>query len=529
MLIFRNSVIGIFCFLFFLNGKAQKSSDFFSSADMGVEELYQNPDVCISFIQSLLISEGNAERRIILQHILAEAYIKKGDYAQSIKASLDNEIQKFSGDDFSDFHFRYSLAEQYQNLKLFHQSDRILREIKTLNYQSLNGLHSGIYKIKTRQLDAYNQIFIGKRDDALKIFSEINSSLPENTNTFESFAIKAETRIFSASVYLNKGDKEKAAGILDLVMKDLSQHPDAAFLYAYTIERKAQLDFLNNNYKEAISNLENALKKIEKSGYLPLEERLYEGLSKNYLAENKENEYQKYNKLYINTKTKLDNNRKEGIRYILKLTESFDSEDLLINEKREKKISLSVLAGSMVFILALLGYLLYERNETANLKKRIEFFRKQQSGEFSGISAESEEENDSQPVSTKNPRKKISISKEKELEIIEKLKDWEQSNHFLNKEMSLATLAVQVDINTKYLSEIINGYKGKNFNYYINELRVNYIANLLKNDSAYLNYKVSYLAEISGFYSHSTFATVFKNITGMSPNVYIQQISNTRK
>lgn len=99
----------------------------------------------------------------------------------------------------------------------------------------------------------------------------------------------------------------------------------------------------------------------------------------------------------------------------------------------------------------------------------------------------------------------------------------EKTKRFLNKNMSLANLAAQLDTNTKYLSEVINKYKGKNFNMYINELRVNHIAYLLKEDPVYLNYKVSYLAEVSGFSSHSSFTTVFKSITGMSPNAYIQQ------
>jgi YesN/AraC family two-component response regulator len=83
-------------------------------------------------------------------------------------------------------------------------------------------------------------------------------------------------------------------------------------------------------------------------------------------------------------------------------------------------------------------------------------------------------------------------------------------------------------VNTKYLSEIINTNKEKNFNGYINKLRINHIAKLLRNNPVFLNYKVSYLAEYSGFSSHSTFTTVFKSVTGMSPNTYIQEISKSK-
>ncbi|WP_027379742.1 helix-turn-helix domain-containing protein [Chryseobacterium daeguense] len=59
-------------------------------------------------------------------------------------------------------------------------------------------------------------------------------------------------------------------------------------------------------------------------------------------------------------------------------------------------------------------------------------------------------------------------------------------------------------------------------------MRINHIAHLLKTNPAFLNYKVSYLAEYCGFSSHSAFTTVFKSVTGMSPNTYIQEISKSR-
>ena len=137
-------------------------------------------------------------------------------------------------------------------------------------------------------------------------------------------------------------------------------------------------------------------------------------------------------------------------------------------------------------------------------------------------------ENRNEENEQKNNKKNASISKMKELEILQKLDEWERSELFLSKNMSLAILAGQCETNTKYLSEIIKNSKGKNYNTYINELRINYIAYLLKRNPVYLTYKVSYLAEMSGFSSHSSFATIFKSVTGMSPNTYIQQINSLR-
>jgi len=122
----------------------------------------------------------------------------------------------------------------------------------------------------------------------------------------------------------------------------------------------------------------------------------------------------------------------------------------------------------------------------------------------------------------KETNKKIAIPAETEQIILAKLKRFENSVRYTNKEMSLAVLAGQFDTNTKYLSEIINKHYQDNFNTYINKLRINFIIEKLKEDPNYMHYKISYLAEKSGFSSHSSFATVFKSITGIAPGTFIE-------
>jgi len=121
-----------------------------------------------------------------------------------------------------------------------------------------------------------------------------------------------------------------------------------------------------------------------------------------------------------------------------------------------------------------------------------------------------------------------SIPEKTENIVLEKLKLFENSQEFINPGISLQTLAKKLGTNTKYLSEIINQHKEKNFATYINELRINYIIQKLKDDSAYKNYKIKYLAEESGFSSHSLFASVFKNMIGISPANYIQLLKEKK-
>jgi YesN/AraC family two-component response regulator len=116
------------------------------------------------------------------------------------------------------------------------------------------------------------------------------------------------------------------------------------------------------------------------------------------------------------------------------------------------------------------------------------------------------------------------MTSETEQKLLAKLKKFEKSNLFNNKNISLPFLAGHFETNTKYLSYVINTYKKKDFNNYINELRINYIIEKLKNDPQYRNYKMASLADEVGFSSHSKFSKIFKKVTTLSPSLFIKYL-----
>jgi len=116
------------------------------------------------------------------------------------------------------------------------------------------------------------------------------------------------------------------------------------------------------------------------------------------------------------------------------------------------------------------------------------------------------------------------LPEETKQKILASLQEFEASVLFTNRNISLAYLATHINTNTKYLSRVINLHKQKDFNGYINELRVNYIMERLKNEPVWRQYKISTLAEEAGFSSHSKFAAVFKSVTGIAPSLFIQYL-----
>ena len=170
---------------------------------------------------------------------------------------------------------------------------------------------------------------------------------------------------------------------------------------------------------------------------------------------------------------------------------------------------------SAILVIAGLGLGLYVRKQRANRKRYQTIIQALKPAE--------------EPAPSDEPTNATTLaSREKELmpertkqDLLKKLAQFESSQQFTERNISVAVLAGKMKTNTKYLSYIINNYRNKDFNSYINELRIKYIIAKIDEDSRYLNYKISYLAEECGFATHSQFTTVFKSITGLSPSQFM--------
>lgn len=93
---------------------------------------------------------------------------------------------------------------------------------------------------------------------------------------------------------------------------------------------------------------------------------------------------------------------------------------------------------------------------------------------------------------------------------------------FLLSKYTLQNLADETDFSSSTLSLIINTIAGKSFIDYLNEMRVEQAKKLLINPN-YENYTIASIGLESGFNSKSTFFTVFKKHTGITPFTFRNQ------
>ncbi|OIQ23592.1 helix-turn-helix domain-containing protein [Lacinutrix sp. MedPE-SW] len=110
--------------------------------------------------------------------------------------------------------------------------------------------------------------------------------------------------------------------------------------------------------------------------------------------------------------------------------------------------------------------------------------------------------------------------------ILKGLKKLEAQQYFLKQECSSYNVAKKINTNTSYLSKVINAHYGKNFNTYINDLRINYAIVRLKNDVFFRSYSIQSIAEELGYKSADSFTKYFKKDTGLNPSFYIKNIKN---
>lgn len=272
--------------------------------------------------------------------------------------------------------------------------------------------------------------------------------------------------------------------------------------------------FYQRDYSKAIESALEAQKLLVQMNNIYLLETTTETLVLSYLALNKEQEYKLLNTKLLTIQNEIENKEEEAINTVYNLINSEYFKNYALKKSAFKnKLYLSI--GFFILSLFVFGLFVYKKYL---YKKRLTEIVSYLEFPNNTILNKSEEVD---PVHKKN-----TIPAETEQLILNKLKKFETTKKFTNKDISLAVLAGQFETNTKYLSEIINRHYHINFNTYINTLRINYIVEKLKNEPNFCNYKISYLAEICGFSSHSSFATVFKSIIGISPIIFIDLLKN---
>lgn len=232
----------------------------------------------------------------------------------------------------------------------------------------------------------------------------------------------------------------------------------------------------------------------------------------------------KYSGLFMEQDEELnDNKRSNFINSFINNLEVGKLQDDLSAKNNTNFLLKYILFGLAVLIAGLGIILFYQFKENKKNKQKISDYLAQLNADSQkkNIIQEKRKELSSEEDIHQNQSQEVD---EKTGKILDKLDEFEEGDLYVDSRMSLAFLASYLSTNTITLSKIINTYKQMNFNDYINGLRIRYIIEKIKNEPKFEQYKISYLAEVSGFSSHSIFSKAFKKSTGVTPSQFLDYL-----
>lgn len=517
-------IIGLF-FIFstsFLSASTQEEIHFDSIYfHTAVTVAANDIDKALDIADSLFLNSGLVRNQVKALMLSSSLFQQKGNLANSItlakKAYLLAENNKIY-----DWQARISgfLSSQYRIMEMYQEGVRYLDEgikiSKKIDNEQMSYLYQGlILQERTYYFIAHTEVekALSAAKEAEVNFEKLENErdrvyfLASNQELIGRVCIQDENWGLAESYYLKSLEGLKNVSQEDLMVKGQIY---SGLGKAYFQQEKLDL---------AIEFLEKAESLLEHSRNISLEIEVFKTLSEYYYYIKDYDNYVLYNEKYIVSFKDSERKKKESINQFIETTKI---QQASIKKNRNIFIGLSIL-----FSIAILVIIVFYRNRQKKEKQLFQAVMQEivdAKRSLSEKTADIAQESLNSVEEEQDELAKTIMPEETEQIILERLHRFEKSKKFLDKNISLSKLASIIETNNKYLSHVLNTHKGDNFNAYINELRIKYIINKLNDDRQYRNYKISYLAEETGFSSHTKFSQAFKSVTGLSPSVFLKEL-----
>ncbi|GAA3724388.1 MULTISPECIES: AraC family transcriptional regulator [Flavobacterium] len=249
-----------------------------------------------------------------------------------------------------------------------------------------------------------------------------------------------------------------------------------------------------------------------------------------YLINYYKNTGDKENQLkYITSYMQIDSTLQKNYRELNKLlNKEYDTprllsekENLIASLKRDKENTYWGFGILLIIALCLGTFGIYQFRTRKLYRARFEKIIKE---EKNNENTENKTDNKSITTNEINKPEDIGIVQELVNQILEKLNHFEMNREFLTPNLTVHSLSQIFETNSKYLSKIVNVYKQKSFTQYVNDLRIDYALNKLKEDNKLRKYTIHALAREFGFNNAESFSAAFYKKTGIKPTYFIKEL-----
>lgn len=457
-------------------------------------------DYAFIMVDSLRLLATSEQEQIKADQVLAYLHYQKGDKVTALNLAMENE-EKFrkNGNYTEQVGVIGFIASNFKELKLYNEADFYLNKAE----KSLGKLPNANLKAQFGTLIYHEKIDITLNREKLLDAAKYVKKAYEYVDGIEvphvkSYFLAVTVERDAVLAFKNK-QFEKS---FDLNMKALETlESKEEILYGIIHLNLGRIALVNNTYDLVPYHLQEVEQMVESSQYFNLKKRLHEIYIDYYTALDNDEEKQKHEAAVASLIQKEKENVELSANVALLRMRT---------EINKYRYGLWIVIGLSGITLLLIGIIYY--------KKR--FYKR----EVLNKQALPLDKNVTNSTITPANNSMDAISDETESRIVESLNNIERTTFFIKSDITLARLAYQLDTNTRYLSYVINTHRGKAFPVYINDLRINYIVGKLKTEPIFLKYKISHLAELSGFSSHSKFSSEFRRVVGESPSKYILDV-----
>lgn len=399
--------------------------------------------------------------------------------------------------------------------KAYHASRNYLEKIKNNDlrhyYSSLlYSNYSGYFDQSKKQPDSVRLCLIKGLSEAEKISDDGSEIAPKQKYDLI-VSIQANLALYYLWI-MQPGNPKTAENYLLKSLK-IAESRDISPLNKMNLYRTAgDFYFDQKDNDKAIYYAKEGLSLERKISSPSGREIFYEILTEAYLAKNNTIEGKKYSRLLTELKDSIKTAEKHSVN---KVTTAIKKEKDLEKDNTLKNYL-------YIFLIAILiacgGVWYYWKNRNKVLQRRFQELITKIKSEAETQKEEKETEDE------KIVKVSSSMAEETVNQLLSKIAKFEKTEKYLKSDITIAGLASSFNTNTKYLSVVINDHKNKNFNQYINSLRIEYITRKLYEDAVYRKYKISSLAEICGYTTPRAFQNAFKKETGLTPSDFVENL-----
>lgn len=471
------------------------------------DSLYQTSDSKLHKIKSLMLLSSFHQNKGELEEALI--YAERAEKIASKEKIYDWQA-RISG----------FLSTSYRNMGLYKRGKRHLDKGLKIGERIENEDHKNIYMAMVYQEKTYYNLAednLAEAEQSINLSNEYFQKVPSSLHK-DYFLAEKENLLggiyFKQKKYNNALEHHQKA--LDLLDNIVGEH---SLLRGYIYKGIGEIYLAKEDFEKTVEYLTKAESIAESSANITLKIEVYDAFSNYYKDIDDYKSYSLYRDKCVEVQRIYETNQRKSIDNIVKALE--EDKNILYSLQNR------YIAG--IVILSILGILCFVFFQWKR-KKDVEKFNKIIKELNNGMKI-------SEPIIIQTDRKnsqkekknsKKIVSEQKEQEILENLTKFEKTERFLDKGFSLSALTEILNTNTIYASYVLNNRYHKDFNTYVNELRIRYIVRKLREDKGYRTYKISYLAEECGFSSHSKFSNIFKAVTGLTPSVFIEHLDKSK-